>query len=881
MSLLPTAVPGAIVPGTRTSIQLPGMRVLMNGVAASSVGARSLTLLCVRGLMRPLRPLLILVALLGCGGSTEPPAPPPVTSTVASVLVSAPTGPIDVGGTLTLSAVVRDAAGAVVTGRTLTWATSNATVATVSDAGTVSAIAAGSALISASLEGKTGSTQVTVAAVPVATVSIVPPADLVVAGQVTALAALVKDLSGNALIGRRVTWNSSTPSVATVDGNGRLTALSPGSTTVTALCEGVSASTAIVVTAPAGSSPPTITSISPATLTPGVTMTITGTHFLASGVNALTVAGVSIAVTRAIDTELTATLPVAGLPCASAQNVPVTLATTGGSVATNHPLAVAVKRTIQVGESFIVGAANGSIACNELPAGGSYLVSVFNTNPSATTTTRFEFRGSSGATASQSPSPPAALAEARVPARSVAPRTRASVEDAAHLGRLEDDLALFARLGAPKRERGPSFSRVPQVPMTVGAKTTLHYHYNSCSATGFSTITVRVVYVGPSVIVVEDVAGPLAGSIDADLIALAKEFETRSMPLLLNFGDPLAYDTQTDANGKLIVLFTPKVNSQSQNLLGFVAGCDLYPPGQDPTVAASNQAEIFYARTVTDTSPTSTALSGRTQWKRQMPATMVHEAKHIVSYAERLSRSAAQFEQIWLEEATAQTASELYGRAIHGNVWRGDASYNPTLFCETRPTTPSCDGGVIAMGNHFAFLSDYLQNFENKSILSGTDDNDIYGSAWLFVRWAADTYGGTDEGAFFRGLIQTANSGTTNMEHVTGRTFAQLLAEFTLMLAGDNLPNVPAPFIEPSWNLPDVFAGYAEQGTHPSAPLAMREATGGGFSISGRFLKGGAAMLLRLGAAAPGSTQLLDLRATPTTPLSTASTIGLAVVRVQ
>ncbi|MEO8562601.1 MAG: Ig-like domain-containing protein [bacterium] len=835
--------------------------------------------------MRALRMLVAAtVALLGCGGSTEPPAPEPVVSPVATVLISAPTGPLDVGSTLTLSAQVRDAAGALLTGRTLSWATSNATVAAVSSTGMVTAIAAGSALISASVDGKSGSTLVTVAATPVAAVSIVPPADLVVAGQVTPLAVVVSDGSGNPLAGRRVTWNSSTPAIATVDGTGRLTALSPGTTTITALCEGVSASTSIVVSAPAGSSPPTITSITPATLTPGATMTIAGAHFLTSGVNALTVAGLPIAVTNASATELTATLPVAGLPCASAQPVAVTLATTGGSATTNHPLAVAVSRALKVGDSFIVGAASGAIACNELPAGGSYLVSVFNANPSATTTTRFEFRGTSGATPSRGPVAGPPVAEATLSSRALSTRPRASVSDDAHLGRLEDDLALLARLGAPRRVRGPSLSRsgVPQVPTTVGAKTTLHYHYNSCSATGFSTITVRVVYVGPDVIVVEDVAGPLAGSIDADLITLAKEFETRSLPLLLNFGDPLAYDAQTDANGKLIVLFTPKVNSQSQNLLGFVAGCDLYPPGQDPTVAASNQAEIFYARTVTDTSPTSTALSGRTQWKRQMPATMMHEAKHIASYAERLSRGAAQFEQIWLEEATAQGASELYGRAIHGNGWRSDALYAPTLSCESRPTTPSCDGGVIAMGNHFAFLSDYLQNFENKSILSGTDDNDIYGSAWMFVRWAADTYGGTDEGAFFRGLVQSASrTGVANVEFVTGRTFTQLLAEFTLMLAGDNLPNVSAPFVEPSWNLPDVFAGYAELGTHPSAPLAMREATGGSFTISGRFLKGGGAVLLKLGAAAPGATQLLDLRSTLTTPLSTASPIGMGVVRVQ
>ncbi|HEV7993598.1 MAG TPA: Ig-like domain-containing protein [Gemmatimonadaceae bacterium] len=836
-----------------------------------------------------MRPLLLtvlsIVALLGCGGSTEPPAPVPVVPSVATVTIVAPTGSLDVGGTLALATIIRDPTGAQLSGRTLSWATSNATIATVSGEGVVAGVAAGNVIISATVEGKTGSTQVTVAAPAVATVSVAPPSGGVVAGQAYTLSALVSDRLGGTLLGRRVTWTSSATIVATVDSNGRLTALSPGSTTITALCEGISASTSIVVTPPAGSAAPTIASISPSTLAPGATMTITGDHFVTSGVNALFVAGVPIAVMAASATQLTATLPVAGLPCASLQSAPVTIATIGGTVSTGHPLAVAVPRPLAVGESVILAAANGALACNELPVGGNYLVSVFNTSSSATTTARFEFRGSSGgATSARVPSPGQTPAEAVASRRAVSPSPRASEQEAEHLGRLEEDRALFQRLGAPTRGRGASLSRsgVPRVPVTVGTTTTLNYHYNSCSATGFTTLTARVVYVGPKVIVVEDVAGPLAGAIDADLIALATEFETRSYPLLLNFGDPLAYDAHTDANGKLIVLFTPKVNNQSQNLLGFVAGCDLYAPAQDPTVAASNEMEIFYARTVTDTSPTSTSLSGLAQWKRQMPATMIHEAKHIVSYAERLARGGTLFEQIWLEEATAQAASELYGRAIHGNSWRGDALYAPTLSCEARPTTPSCDGGVIAMGNHFAFLSDYLQNFENKSILSGTDDNDIYGSAWLFVRWAADSYGGTDEGAFFRGLVQTGTrSGTTNMEAVSGKPFAQLLAEFTLMLAGDNLPNVSAPYVEPSWNLPDVFAGYAELGTHPSAPLAMRESSGGAFSVSGRNLKGGGAVLLKLGAVSPGATQLLDMRATVNAPLSTGSPLGMAILRVQ
>jgi hypothetical protein len=441
------------------------------------------------------------------------------------------------------------------------------------------------------------------------------------------------------------------------------------------------------------------------------------------------------------------------------------------------------------------------------------------------------------------------------------------------------------RLGAAwAGPRGPSFARAatPPVPLTVGQTAALNFHYGSCAATNTTPVTARVVFVGTKSIALEDVASPLAGRIDADLIAMAREFDTLSYPLLLEFGDPLALDARTDANGRIVMLFTPRVNAAGSNVLGFVAACDLYAPGQDPSVAGSNQAEIFYARAVTDTTPGSTKLDGRETWRRQMPATLVHEAKHITSYAERLARGTSQLEEVWLEEATAQVASELFGRVVHGNAWRGDAGYSPTLWCESRPTVAGCAGGVIAMTNHFAFLAHYLESFEAKSVLSGSEDADIYGSAWLFTRWALDTYGGASERTFLRSLVQSSGlSGAQNLEAATGRTFPRLLAEFSLMLARDDAPGAATPFVEPSWNLPDVLAGYAELGTTSPAPLSIRESTDGSIAVTNRALKGGGAVLARIAPGTPGAPQLLELRASVFSPLNPNSGIGMGVLRVR
>src|SRR5215218_2010200 len=778
-------------------------------------------------LMRLVPRAAVLVALIACGGdgSTKPADPGP---TVTTIVVSGPPGALQVGGTFALSAEVRDQSGSAIGGKTPTWTSANGIIATVSAAGVVTAMAAGSTIISAAVDDKVGSLTVAVTNPPVFAVTITPLAAPPIAGQTTPLTVVVTDRNGTVLVGRRITWSSSTPLVATVDGTGQLSATSPGTTTLTAFSDGVPGSLPITVVAPEGSAPPTIESVAPATLVPGATATIRGTGFLVT-TTAVAIAGVRAAVLSTASTELTVAVPSTGLPCQSTQPSPVTVATVGGIVTANHPLTVARTRDLAVGESFVT-AASGDIGCNALPASGSYLVSVFNGSPTLSPTTRFELRGSvgGGAAASRMPAGEPLTIDAAATRRSLAPSALTAVERA-HLGRLEDDAGILRRLGAPRRSRlapsYPSAARVP-VPLVVGATTTVKFHFSSCTAAGASSVTARVVYVGQRSVVLEDVAGPLAGKLEAELVAMAEQFESVSYPLLLNFGDPLARDPLTDANGRILMLFTPKVNAVAASVLGFVSACDLYPASQDPSVAGSNEAEIFYARAATDESPGSTTLNGVSQWRRQMPATMIHEAKHIVSYVERLARNPTQFEQVWLEEATAQIASEMFGRAIHGNGWRGDATYQQTLWCEVRPTTAGCAGGVLAMTNHFAFLASYLQSFETKSIISGAEDSDIYGSAWLFARWLVDTYGGADEGALLRKLVQTGTlAGAENVESAVGRTFPQLLAEFTLMLAADNLPGVSGAHVEPSWNLPDIFAGSAELGARVPAPLALRQAT--------------------------------------------------------
>ena len=86
-----------------------------------------------------------------------------VEAAVASVTVSPPSSTIITGTTVQLSAVLQDDLGNVLTGRVITWSTSDGVRASVSNTGLVTGLAPGGPVtIFANSEGRSGSAQVTV-----------------------------------------------------------------------------------------------------------------------------------------------------------------------------------------------------------------------------------------------------------------------------------------------------------------------------------------------------------------------------------------------------------------------------------------------------------------------------------------------------------------------------------------------------------------------------------------------------------------------------------------------------------------------------------------------------------------------------------------------
>src|SRR2546421_4096785 len=115
---------------------------------------------------------------------------------VDTVVVSPATARVFVGGTAQLGATAQDSAGNPLSGRTVTWTSSNGGVARVNGSGLVTGVAAGTATITATSGGKSGSAAVTGVAVPVAAGSVRPATASGAGGDSGPLSAQPQDSAG-------------------------------------------------------------------------------------------------------------------------------------------------------------------------------------------------------------------------------------------------------------------------------------------------------------------------------------------------------------------------------------------------------------------------------------------------------------------------------------------------------------------------------------------------------------------------------------------------------------------------------------------------------------------------------------------------------------
>ena len=165
--------------------------------------------------------------------------------------------------TFTATGTFSDSSTQIITSA-VTWASDNVTVATVGSGSVVTAVAPGTANISATFNAVTGSAPLNVSSVTLVSIAVNPATDVLAPASRRAYTAVGTFSDGSTQnITTAVTWTSSAPNVASISSYGQVTGQSAGTATITALLGSVSGSGSLVVE----SSPLTSVQITPASAT--------------------------------------------------------------------------------------------------------------------------------------------------------------------------------------------------------------------------------------------------------------------------------------------------------------------------------------------------------------------------------------------------------------------------------------------------------------------------------------------------------------------------------------------------------------------------------------------------------------------------------------
>lgn len=180
----------------------------------------------------------------------------PATLLSIAVAPQAPTVQIAATRQLAVTGTYSDASTQDLTS-SATFVSATPASATVSSSGLVTGAALGTSVITATSNGKSATTTVTVPAATLASISVTPAASTVLVGDVQQFVATATYSDNTtAFVTAAATWSSSSPSIGTVAANGVATGIAAGATTITATVGATSASAALTVTA--GALPPPV-----------------------------------------------------------------------------------------------------------------------------------------------------------------------------------------------------------------------------------------------------------------------------------------------------------------------------------------------------------------------------------------------------------------------------------------------------------------------------------------------------------------------------------------------------------------------------------------------------------------------------------------------
>ncbi len=134
------------------------------------------------------------------------------------------------------TATPRNANGTPITGLTVTWQSSNSSIASVSPQGEVTAVNTGNVVITATVNQVSGSSQVTVTEIPIGAIALAPLSRSMQVNETFQPTVTLRDTASNVIssVNRPLSWSSSSEVVATVTNTGVVQGRRAGSATITA-----------------------------------------------------------------------------------------------------------------------------------------------------------------------------------------------------------------------------------------------------------------------------------------------------------------------------------------------------------------------------------------------------------------------------------------------------------------------------------------------------------------------------------------------------------------------------------------------------------------------------------------------------------------------
>lgn len=479
----------------------------------------------------------------------------------------------------------------------------------------------------------------------------------------------------------------------------------------------------------------------------------------------------------------------------------ITASVTVTVLAAPSPCTTSTALTLNVGEVRTITGSQRNLLCVAGGASGAdYAISAINLDTGSTTRTFAMLP-----TGTQGVGTPLAPSLANIVA-ATAPADNPETERR-HLQRMRN---MRRTLGSRMASAASSASSIRGLATAPSVGTIVSLNTNgdgvggdACKANTTDYHGSRVAAVTNRAIVIVDTTAPPNGLTDADYLSIGTTFDTLVYDVDVNaFGAP--YDL--DGNGKIILFFTPGVNSLTPANANYVIGGffdsrDLYPTAQ---CAASNVGEMFYLPVLDAARKYNSAYTSRPALVNGVINTLGHEFQHLINWSRRQYVTGAQYpEDVFLDEGISHLAEELLYYRVSGFAPGTDIN-----FSKIAATTTTQNDYINYQEQNMGRLLTFMTNPSANSPWADNDSLATRGATWALLRYMLDQ-SPLQSTVYTQALVNSNHQGLDNLNYVFGATFtspfvaAQGLA-MSLLTDGSSVP-VSSLYAFRSWDLRTIM----------------------------------------------------------------------------